>query len=105
MVVETGKSDPTFHLELRPELRWFSEEMEAVLRKNDYKHGICTDDLFKGLVREVFELDRERHKGNTTFLECVPKHLRERVAKEAIDVANYAMMIAWDYRVEEITNE
>ena len=54
--------------ELREKVNWFSQQMEQVLKENDHKRGIGAEKLFDGLVREIFELDRERHNGNTAFL-------------------------------------
>ena len=92
--MDTGKANVVTGYELRPELRKFAEGMEKVLRKNDYKHGIPTDNLFYNMVRETYELNIALSKVNLFKPEITPKPFREQVIKEAIDVANYAMMIA-----------
>ena len=96
--MQTGQSKPVMHLDLRESLSWFAEEMERVMRENDHKHGIATDNLFNNMVREVFELNREMHYANPKYMNCVPQLFAEAIIKEAVDVANYAMMIANNYR-------
>lgn len=81
---------------MRKAVTWFAKQMECKLRKNDAKKGcygwlVCSDLwLFKRLIDEVIELEKE--------LEKVDKHNKERdslIIKEAVDVANFAMMIAF----------
>lgn len=100
--MDSGKCMPNSHLELRQNLSWFAEEMEGVLRENDHKHPIATHRLFRKMVDEIFELDREMSKGNTQFMSCVPKVIAKQVIKEAVDVANFAMMIANKYRLATV---
>lgn len=73
-------------IRLRPELRRFAEMMELKLRKNDHKGGWLMDDerdLLIRMVEEQGELAKEVDRGSP-----------ERAAAEAVDVANFAMMIA-----------
>ncbi len=93
--------------ELRESVQWFAGEMEGVLKENDYKKGINPHRLFENMVREVFELNLEMQKANTVYMRCVPSPIAQQVIKEAVDVANYAMLLANKYRnaLEETTNE
>lgn len=63
----------------------FSVVMEEVMSKNDYKKPQWWDDhgLFIKLEQEVEELNIAMDYGDS-----------EAIKKEAVDVANYAMMIA-----------
>ena len=94
-------------MKLRTPLAKFSREMERVLRKNDHKPGWDNESpflLLNRLVGEVFELnvamDHEIY-----HIGAPPKGLsfNQAVVKEAVDVANFAMMIADKYRDEELT--
>lgn len=105
MLKEITSLLPVPELTRRPELEWFASEMEKVLKNNDHKHGIATTKEFRNLVDEVFELDREMQKGNTTFLEHCPDAIKLRVIKECVDVANYAMMIASDYHKAQLLHD
>jgi NTP pyrophosphatase (non-canonical NTP hydrolase) len=74
-------------MKVREEVKWFAEQMEEVLRKNDYKGGWqdCTRfDLLCRLYDEATEL----------FGAAVRETSNETIIKEAVDVANFAMMIA-----------
>lgn len=81
-------------LQLRPEVSWFAQQMEQVLRANDHKPG------WKDWSRvEAFErLEDETEELRQALGVFRPKAtLEERMAiviKEAVDVANFAMMIA-----------
>lgn len=72
----------------REEVEIFSLCMEEKLRRNDHKGGwekIPIRDLLKRLKDEVDELDKAIHEeGNVNIM------------YEAADVANFAMMIAWN---------
>lgn len=75
-------------MQLRPELELFTQFMENKLKLNDHKGGWekCTiEDLFNKLRREVDELQ--------AAIEGEPNL---NVAFEAADIANFAMMIAWN---------
>lgn len=73
-------------LTLRPALAVFVQEMERILRENDYKKQrylkVPVMALFGGLEAEVLEL------GTALRYET-----EARVAHEAVDVANFAMLI------------
>ena len=71
--------------EMRKALRKFTEQQEAVLKENDYKHGwksLSNSVCWNRALQEMLELyDAIYHgKGN--------------IAKEACDVANFMMFIA-----------
>ena len=77
-------------LELRPEVQWFAQEMEKILRKNDHKgkwQGCGEVELFEFLDNKIMTLDNalKGYIGRTDW---------QKVIKEATDLANYAMMIA-----------
>lgn len=84
-------------LELRPAVAWFAQMMEAKLRTCDYKggwKGMSIWPLVSGIQDELRELQVEhsiveddRRYGRA------PSNL-DRVVAEAVDVANYAMMVA-----------
>lgn len=72
----------------RPEIEWFAEEMEQRLRTNDHKNGWTT-------CYDKFLLRRLRSKIRGLGLAVRAKHVHAAaVIKEAVDVANYAMMVA-----------
>lgn len=78
--------------ELRIEVLTFSHFMELTLRQNDETKGkrgwrsMSFDELFTNLIKEVKELkkalDKRIVEGDKSF-----------ILKEAVDVANFAMMI------------
>jgi len=72
----------------RPVVKWFAEQMEAALKRNDHKSGWLNDDwdeLHDRILDETKELYRECGKFSKD---------EEKIIKEAADVANFAMMIA-----------
>lgn len=72
---------------LRPALRRFAEQMELKLRDNDHKGGWkeCSNNyLLKRLLEEYQELLKTLAPGGLSFY----------TTDEAVDVANFAMMIA-----------
>lgn len=74
-------------IELRPEVKWFAEQMEKKLLANDHKGGWteCTlDSLFERIDEEYFEL-------NMAWSE---KESAEDFIGEAADVANFLMMVS-----------
>ena len=80
---------------VREELNWFAGQMEATLRRNDYKGGWehCEGSyLLERLRAEVDELEAR------TQFSCVTALSRAAVVREACDVANFAMMIATQLR-------
>ena len=73
---------------LSPEIMWFANEMEGVLQRNDHKTGwsnLTNKWLLNRLKQEVKELERAIKKDMFVVL-------------EATDIANFAMMIADNYR-------
>ena len=84
---------------MRLEVEQFAENMESVLRKNDYKGGWkeCNYDfLSRKLGEEFSELCREipgnSECGKPFFDRLDPKQ-RRAIAHEATDLANVCMMI------------
>lgn len=80
----------TQELELRPQLHWFAQQMERVLRENDHKGGWSGDvsvELFNSLLYKYVDLYLIAFpaKGDRDYDDMV---------KMAIHVANFAMMIA-----------
>jgi hypothetical protein len=79
---------------VRPLVRWFAEQMESALQRNDHKGGWHNDDPAKLAERIV---------GEYAELEIVlggPLNRKGwlRVIEEAADVANMAMMVADHFR-------
>lgn len=73
---------------MREEVKWFAEQMEEVLKQNDHKGGwqdMCVGECFDRLIMEMRELKDAILNGGA-------------VTKEAVDVANFAMFIADNYR-------
>jgi len=73
---------------IRHSLVQFVKEMELKLRENDHKGGwenSSTEYLFDSLSQEVEELQEELTEINNP---C-----DERVKRECLDVANFAMML------------
>ena len=89
-------------IELRESVKWFAEQMELVLRKNDHKGGWknCTwEYLFDRLEEEQKELVEECYKdGYSDVFDIFLNTNTEAMIKEAVDVANFAMMIADNLR-------
>ena len=82
-VSETSSGGP-----IRHEVEVMAHAMEHKLRENDHKGGwelVSIDELFDLLIGEVDELREAIRCGN--FID---------IMLEAADVANYAMMIAWN---------
>ncbi len=67
-------------------IKWFSDQMLFVLKDNGHKEPIPVDSLFDKLLQETTELHTEIIKNDDA----------EARIKEAIDVANFALMIALD---------
>lgn len=77
------------NITLRPEVRWFAEQMELRLRANDHKPGWENDSdlsLFRRVDEEVQEL-------SLALFQC-PESDDESVVKESADVSNFCMMLA-----------
>lgn len=75
--------------ECRREVRQFAKAMEECLRANDHKPGWKQDE-----IRAL--LDRLREEVGELDVATIPEQGRTpgEIAKEAADVANFAMMIA-----------
>jgi hypothetical protein len=81
---------------MRESVKWFAEQMENTLKKNDNKHGwdMCSFAyLFDSLSKERDELLLSLNKKT----QPVEAH-RKRIIRECTDVANFAMMIADNIR-------
>jgi hypothetical protein len=77
--------------DVRPEVKWMAIEMEKTLRKNDHKGGwqdCSIEYLYAGFFHESVELDDEIYGMGTDRMDY------DRIIAEAVDAANYAMMIA-----------
>ncbi|MHB8124688.1 MAG: hypothetical protein ACYDEJ_03425 [Desulfitobacteriaceae bacterium] len=79
-------------IEPREPVKWFAEQMEDILRKNDHKtgwHDYSNAFLLFRLRQSTQELDYSlRHRSQT----LIPS--ADEIIREATDVANFAMMIA-----------
>lgn len=96
--------------DLRPEVKWFALLMEETLRKHDESKGgvdgwrKCGGDwLYERLLAEAQELENELNptsKCNCREAGCphTPWINLEGIVAEAVDVANFAMMIADNHR-------
>ena len=86
--------------DIREPVKWFTQEMERVLRLHDDERGrfgwrnesdeIGRDRLFMHLQSEVIEAAVECYQ--------TPAVNQERAIKELVDIANMAMMIADNLR-------
>ena len=83
---------------MRIQIRRFAEEMEKVLKQNDYKSGFQSlpyEYLYKRLLEEVKELFVGIYGTHpTTWTQSSEEIRAENIVKECIDVANFTMMIA-----------
>jgi len=85
-------------LKPRPSVKWFTGQMERVLRTKDHRLGwdhSPNSYLFRRLMEEVEEL---RIELGLKCKNCGYKPKKnidsKKIIKEATDVANFAMMIA-----------
>ena len=91
-------------MDIRKEVKWFSEQMEAKLKKNDHKSGWingnkCVDPnwLLQRLRDEVTEIERKLNPScpcRESGCNCSNRPVKDLVISECADVANFAMMIA-----------
>ncbi len=92
-------------IELREQLRWFAEQMETVLGQNDHRGGWESETweyLFVHLEDKIKELTTEFYKeGYDNIFDSSLNENVSAIIRKAIDVANYAMMIADNLRGEE----
>ena len=94
-------------IEPRREVRWFARQMEAKLQKHDDRGGwdSCSADyLLRRIADERGELGRQLRKLARKIAKggTVTRAEGAEVIAEAADVANFAMMIAdnWRYFAE-----
>lgn len=76
---------------IRKELSWFIEQMEKRLQENDYKNGWmdCNLEYLSGLMKKKAEkVDLIIDQGSYSTVDL------NRILKNSVDAANYAMMIA-----------
>lgn len=81
-------------IKLRPAVLRFAEAMEKVLRENDYKGSVTNvrcDVAVDGIWDELRELDRAAW-GHINI--STKRDEKDAIQKEAVDVANFALM-AW----------
>lgn len=80
-------------VKLRPAVQRFAEAMERILRENDHKGSVTNvrcDVAMDGLWDEVRELDRAAW-GHVNISTTRPE--KNAIQKEAVDVANFALMV------------
>jgi NTP pyrophosphatase (non-canonical NTP hydrolase) len=80
----------------RPAISQFALWMEAKLRENDHKNGTLDDSpaaLLRRLGEEVMELAEVVHSDRDGDPR-IDEEIERGIAREAADVANFAMMIA-----------
>lgn len=80
--------------EPREAVEWFARRMEEQLKKNDHKGG-WEDEMRSYLARRLLE-----ETGELMELFLKGNYLRSDIINECADVANFAMMIADNYRVK-----
>lgn len=86
-------------MQLREEVEWFSFEMEKVLKDNDHKDGWDSLHLLALLTRLEEEVEELKEMVDYAIeFDSIEEFYREAVKKEAVDVANFAMFIAWKVR-------
>ncbi|MCG8400087.1 MAG: hypothetical protein MJA84_00655 [Firmicutes bacterium] len=73
---------------IREEVRWFTRLMEERLQANDHKGG------WENCSLEWLVIKLTEEVGEVAALICKHDLCREKIIKEAADVANMAMMIA-----------
>lgn len=83
---------------MRESVKKFAELMEQTLQENDHKGGWEQEDfdyLFDRLTQERRELRSMFYRPCSMWdLQLRPSKSKEQAIKEAIDVANFCMMIA-----------
>ena len=76
---------------MRKTVEWFAKEMDKELNRNSHKggwKGCGVERLYSGFLEETLELYEQIFK----------YHSKQGIIEEAIDVANFAMMIADEAR-------
>lgn len=79
---------------LRPEVQRFATLMEEALRRNEGKGGWHDDQPEELLLRAYEELGELHREVLRRFRSDEPGSWRNRIAREAADVANFALMVA-----------
>lgn len=84
---------------IREEVEWFAQEMEKILQANDHKPGWEGDELgclYSRLREEAEELRRVLLRDDVSGLTAaaLSTDVLRLIIKEAVDVANFAMMIS-----------
>ncbi len=79
---------------IRPEVQWFAEQMERVLRVHDHKghwEGIDCEQLFAKMIEEVGEVGEGfwQHLSGRG-------HPEDEMLDQLVDVANLTMMLSWN---------
>lgn len=97
-----GDEEVGMKLKLRPEVQAFAEDMERTLRNNDYKSG-WKRMMYCGLMTRLRQEVEELHGAiGLPCGECGHKEeyetSKKKTIREAADVANFAMMIAYRAR-------
>ena len=82
------------------DLHWFTDLMQQKLDKNRWKGG-WQDDSYWQLLVKLEEETHELSTAMTMYSLHKDKESKEALMWEAIDVANYAMMIVSNLRSQE----
>lgn len=89
-------------MDIRLAVMEFAELMEEVLQENDHKGGWANEDfdyLFDRLTEEKRELRNLFYRPDFMLsLELKPSKSKKEAIKEAVDVANFCMMIVDNLR-------
>lgn len=94
-------------LDLRPAVLWFAQQMELKLRRNDHKggwRGIGMQYAQRRMREEALELERAieeftyHNSDGSPISEQEIVEAKNAIVREAADVANFAMMIADEWR-------
>lgn len=88
-------------MKIRPEVMKFAEAMERKLRKNDHKGGWNTSEFWYLSTR----LEEERRELDRAIIRAVRSNKWKAVIGEAVDVANFAMMIADNAALSDMGKE
>lgn len=84
-------------MKIRPEVQRFAELMEKVLRQNDYKgdghKGLPLDTCMDRLSDEIRELERAAGQFYEDPNVPMGEEDRKKIITEAVDVANFCMML------------
>jgi len=101
-----------YRAQIRLEVAKFAIEMETVLQENDHKTGwdrmsvhqcMSVHQLFSRIKGEFEELQRE-YILQTNALDGVNR--KDRLRKEAIDVANFCMFLSyWTHKNDPVDEE